>query len=96
VRLAVDVIVPAVAGGITTRRDHHQVTAAASDPFTARAEELQYGVAEGPCLDALGTGQVLQPQTCPLRTAGEDTGGLRRACHGRSGRMLTACISRSL
>jgi GAF domain-containing protein len=60
VRLAADVVAPAVAGGITTWRDHHPVTVAVSDAFAARVDELQYGAGEGPCLEALGTGQVLQ------------------------------------
>ncbi len=60
VRVAADVIAPAVAGGITTRRDHHPITVVASDPFAARVDELQYGAVEGPCLEALETGQVLQ------------------------------------
>ncbi|WP_435827553.1 GAF and ANTAR domain-containing protein [Actinoplanes philippinensis] len=68
VRLAADVIAPAVAGGITTRRDHHPVTVAAGDPFAARVDELQYGAGEGPCLAALETGHVLQTDDMAAET----------------------------
>ncbi len=60
VRLATDVVPAAAAGGITVHRDGHLVTVASSDPFAARVDEIQYGADEGPCLDALRSGEVVQ------------------------------------
>lgn len=60
VRLAADVIVPAAAGSLTIRRDHRPVTVATSDPLAATVDEIQYGADEGPCLEALRTGRIIQ------------------------------------
>lgn len=45
--------------GITTRYNNHPVTSAASDPRAAIVDEQQYGSGQGPCLEALTTGQVV-------------------------------------
>lgn len=60
VRLAAEVVVPAVACGVTMRRDGQDFTAAASDPFAAQVDELQYGADEGPCLDSMRTGEIVE------------------------------------
>lgn len=48
-----------VACGITTRHDHHPVTCAASDARALIVDEEQYGAGQGPCLEALATGMVV-------------------------------------
>jgi GAF domain-containing protein len=60
VRLAADVVTPAAAGGITIHRDGHLMTVATSDPLAAQVDEIQYGADEGPCLDSLRHGVVVQ------------------------------------
>lgn len=45
--------------GITTRYNSHPVTSAASDPRAAIVDEQQYGAGQGPCLEALATGLVV-------------------------------------
>jgi GAF domain-containing protein len=60
VRLAAEVVTPAAAGGITFDRDGRPVTVATSSPLAAQVDELQYGADQGPCLDALRTGEVVQ------------------------------------
>jgi GAF domain-containing protein len=60
VRLAADVITPAAACGMTMRRDGHPFTVSNSDDLAAQVDEIQYGADEGPCLDALRTGTVVE------------------------------------
>jgi GAF domain-containing protein len=60
VRLAADVVTPAAAGSITVNRDGAPVTVGVSDPLAAQVDEIQYGADEGPCLDALRHGYVIQ------------------------------------
>jgi GAF domain-containing protein len=60
VRLAAEAVTPAAAGGITFDRDGSPVTVATSSALAAQVDELQYGADEGPCLDALRTGVVVQ------------------------------------
>ena len=48
-----------VSCGITTRHDHTPVTSAASDRLAASVDEQQYGAGQGPCLEALATGLVV-------------------------------------
>lgn len=60
VRVATEVITPAVACGLTMRRDGGVFTVASSDDLAARADEIQYGADEGPCLAALRGGQVVE------------------------------------
>ena len=68
VRLAADMIVPAAAGSLTITRDHHPVTVATSDPLAAKVDEIQYGADEGPCLEALRTGRIIQVDDLPAET----------------------------
>ncbi|MCW3820531.1 GAF and ANTAR domain-containing protein [Micromonospora sp. DR5-3] len=60
VKVAAEVISPAVACGLTMRRDGGAFTVAGSDDLAARADEIQYGADEGPCLDALRREQVVE------------------------------------
>ena len=57
--LAAGVLTPAAACGITLRRDNQFVTAAASSELASQVDELQYGRGNGPCLQALRTGQIV-------------------------------------
>lgn len=49
----------AVSCGITMRRDGAVLTVASSDARASAADEAQYDRGEGPCLQALDTGQVV-------------------------------------
>jgi transcriptional regulator with GAF, ATPase, and Fis domain len=60
VRLATEVVTPAAACGMTVRRDGQPFTVASSNDLAAQVDEIQYGTDEGPCLDALRTGTVVQ------------------------------------
>ena len=44
--------------GVTVRQDSRPVTLAASDDFTMQIDQMQYGLGEGPCVDALSTGKA--------------------------------------
>jgi len=57
-RLATAVLTPPASCGITLRRGGLPLTAASSDALAARLDEVQYGQGDGPCLQALRTGQV--------------------------------------
>ena len=52
-------VVPASSCGITMRRDHQAATVATSDGFAAAVDEIQYGRGQGPCLQAMHTGQII-------------------------------------
>ncbi len=58
-RLAAKVLAPPGECGITVRRDHELHTVAASGPLAAQVDEVQYGHDEGPCLQALRTGEIV-------------------------------------
>jgi GAF domain-containing protein len=60
VRLATDVVAPAAACGVTICRDGQPFTPATSNDLAAQVDEIQYATDEGPCLDALRTGTVVQ------------------------------------
>jgi GAF domain-containing protein len=60
VRLAADLVTPAAACGVTVRRDGQPFTVASSNDLAAQFDEIQYGTNEGPCLDALRDGTVIQ------------------------------------
>src|SRR5689334_10826961 len=60
VRLAADTVVPGSACGLTVCRDGRTYTAAASSKLASRLDEFQYGADEGPCLEALRTGRVIE------------------------------------
>jgi transcriptional regulator with GAF, ATPase, and Fis domain len=59
-RLAADVVTPAAACGVTVRRDGQPFTAATSNELAAQVDEIQYDTDQGPCLDALRAGTVVQ------------------------------------
>ena len=42
--------------GVTVRQNFRPVTLTASDDWTLRIDQLQYGLGEGPCLDTMNTG----------------------------------------
>jgi GAF domain-containing protein len=58
-RLATAVITPPASCGITLAQDNQPLTVASSDPLAAHVDEVQYGHDQGPCLQALRTGQVV-------------------------------------
>ncbi|MCW2640806.1 MAG: hypothetical protein JWP76_3112 [Dactylosporangium sp.] len=60
VRLAAEVVTPAAACGMTVRRNGQPFTVSNSDDLAAQVDEIQYGAGEGPCLDALREGIVVQ------------------------------------
>lgn len=45
--------------GITMRRDGQALTVASSDSLAEQVDEVQYGTGQGPCLQSLATGQVV-------------------------------------
>jgi GAF domain-containing protein len=59
-QLAADLVTPTAACGITVRRDGQPFTVATSNDLAAQVDEIQYGTDEGPCLDALRYGTVIQ------------------------------------
>ncbi|MET8908800.1 GAF and ANTAR domain-containing protein [Micromonospora sp. NPDC004551] len=60
VRVAVEVVAPAVACGLTVRRDGGAFTVASSGDLAAHGDEVQYGADEGPCLEALRLGRIVE------------------------------------
>lgn len=60
VRLAADGVPHADACGMTLSRDRRAFTVAHSHEFAAEVDEMQYGANEGPCLDALRTGHLVE------------------------------------
>jgi GAF domain-containing protein len=60
VRLAAAVVTPTAACGMTVRRDGQPFSVATSNDMAAQVDEIQYGTDEGPCLDALRSGTVVQ------------------------------------
>jgi GAF domain-containing protein len=60
VHLATDLVSPRAACGLTIRRDEHPFSVVTSDDLAAQVDEIQYGGNEGPCLDSLRTGLVVQ------------------------------------
>jgi GAF domain-containing protein len=58
--LAGETITPAAACGITVRRDGGPFSAAVSNELAGQVDEIQYGADQGPCLDALRTGTIVQ------------------------------------
>ncbi|WP_262281909.1 GAF and ANTAR domain-containing protein [Micromonospora sp. MA102] len=60
VRVATEVVAPAVGCGLTMRRDGGAFTVASSGDLAAQGDEIQYGADEGPCLEALRQGQVVE------------------------------------
>ena len=57
-RLAADVV-PSASCGITVHRDGRPATVASSDERAEQLDEIQYGAGEGPCLQAMDTGTVV-------------------------------------
>jgi GAF domain-containing protein len=60
VNLAAEVVTPAAGCGVTVRRDGQPFSAATSNDLAAQVDEIQYSSDEGPCLDAMRTGSVVQ------------------------------------
>jgi GAF domain-containing protein len=58
-RLAATVITPPAACGITLAQDHLPLTVASSEPLAAHVDEVQYGEDQGPCLQAMRTGETI-------------------------------------
>jgi len=59
VTLAASIVTPPAACGVTLRRDHEISTVAHSGELANRADEIQYGRGQGPCLEVLHTGMVV-------------------------------------
>ncbi|MGB2572114.1 GAF and ANTAR domain-containing protein [Micromonospora citrea] len=60
VRVAAEVVPPAVACGLTVRRDGGAWTVASSGDLATKGDEIQYGADEGPCLEALRRGHIVE------------------------------------
>jgi GAF domain-containing protein len=60
VTLAARVVTPAAACGLTTRRDGQPFTVANSNDLANQVDEIQYGADEGPCLETLRSGQIVE------------------------------------
>jgi GAF domain-containing protein len=60
VRLAAVVVPLAAACGLTVRRDGRPFTVSSSGELAARVDEIQYGAHQGPCLETLHTGRIVQ------------------------------------
>lgn len=58
--LAAHVIDPPASCGITVRRENQPYTVASSDERAVVVDETQYEEAQGPCLQALRTGEVVE------------------------------------
>jgi GAF domain-containing protein len=58
-RLATAVITPSASCGITLAQANQPLTVASSDPLAAHMDEVQYGQGQGPCLQAMHTGQTV-------------------------------------
>ena len=56
-QLATQIVSPPASCGITLRRETRPWTVASSGPVAAHVDEIQYGHNEGPCLEALRTGE---------------------------------------
>jgi len=57
--LASAVVVPPASCGVTLRRGTEVSTVAATGELAEHADELQYGVGQGPCLQAMRTAEVV-------------------------------------
>ncbi len=53
-------LVPLTSCGVTIRRDHGVATTGSSDQFAMQLDEIQSACGQGPCLQALRTGQRVQ------------------------------------
>jgi GAF domain-containing protein len=60
VHLAAEAVAGAAGCGITVRRDGRPFSAAVSNELAGQVDEIQYGADQGPCLDALRGGTVVQ------------------------------------
>ena len=60
VRIAADNLVPGSACGMTLLRDGRSYTVAASSVAASQVDEIQYGADQGPCLEALRTGEIIE------------------------------------
>jgi GAF domain-containing protein len=58
VHLAVDAVGRRSSAGVTLRPDGRLYTVVNSDALAAEVDEVQYGRGQGPCLQAMATGQV--------------------------------------
>jgi GAF domain-containing protein len=60
VHLAADVTSPPATVGLTLHRDGQPFTVVSSNDLAAQVDEIQYGRDQGPCLDALRKGIIVQ------------------------------------
>ncbi|MBD8868175.1 GAF and ANTAR domain-containing protein [Nocardioides sp. MJB4] len=58
--LAATAVEPHASCGITVRHDGEPITVASSDERASLIDEHQYGAGEGPCLEAMGSGRVVE------------------------------------
>ncbi len=56
--LAVETVAGCQAAGVTLVSDGSVETRVATDPLVRRLEQIEYAVGEGPCIEALGTGEA--------------------------------------
>lgn len=59
-KLAAAIVEPPASVGITVRRDGQPFTMAASDERAAQVDETQYETDQGPCMESLATGAVVE------------------------------------
>jgi GAF domain-containing protein len=60
VHLAADVVSPPAAVGLTLQRDDQPFTVVSSNNLASQVDEIQYGRDQGPCLDSLRKGIIVQ------------------------------------
>jgi GAF domain-containing protein len=60
VELAAAVVTPAASCGLTLRRDDQPFTVVSNSVTASQVDEIQYGANEGPCLESLRDGVVVQ------------------------------------
>jgi GAF domain-containing protein len=60
VRLAAATVNPPASCGLTMRRDGRPFTVATSDSLAVQVDEIQYGADEGPCLETLSSGRLIE------------------------------------
>jgi GAF domain-containing protein len=67
-RAAASVTSPRAACGVTLRNDDRTWTVASSDSLASNVDEVQYGTDQGPCLQTLRTGQVVDVRDLAAET----------------------------
>ncbi len=80
-----------VSCGITMRRNSESLTVASSDALAAAVDEVQYGKGEGPCLQALATGQVISVPDLAARSVIDQAIGIVMGQQGCNASTASPC-----